>query len=237
MHHPELRDVIEDPMKSFFRDFKPEQFDQMMLENGLGPDWRLSDEERELSRLTSLADLDGRDLWVFGYGSLCWDPGILFAEVRRAFVPTHERKFILKDTLGGVGDLEQPGLMAALDTGSGCHGMIFRIPGKLVEEESRLLWGRERLVPAYQEEFLEVETAQGTVKAIAFVADHDADLIDADITREEQLHCLLNGSGFLGSSLDYITNLQNSLSTIGISDRDLDKLLEQALAMREASQF
>lgn len=229
IHHPELRDVIEDPLKSFFRDFNPEQFDEMMLENGHGPDWRLSDEERELSRTKTLENIVDQDLWVFGYGSLCWDPGFLFDEVRRAYVSTHERKFILKDTLGGVGDLEQPGLMAALDTGSGCHGMVFRIPADQVEHETRSLWGRERLVPAYQETFVHVETAQGTVKAIAFVADHDADMIDADMSREEQVQCLLKGTGFLGTSLDYITNLQSSLNAIGISDPHLDDLLTFAL--------
>ncbi len=229
IHHPELRSVIEDPLKSFFRDFKPQQFDEMMLENGFGPDWRLSDEERELSRKRTLENVPDQDLWVFGYGSLCWDPGFLFDEVRRAYVSTHERKFILKDILGGVGDREQPGLMAALDTGSGCHGMVFRIPADQVEEETRSLWGRERLVPAYQEAFLDVETAQGTVKAIAFVADHDAEMIDANISREEQVQCLLNGTGFLGTSLDYITNLQTSLAAIGISDPHIDELVTAAL--------
>ena len=41
--------------------------------------------------------------WVFGYGSLMWDPAFRFAEVRRAHVPGYARRFILKDVYGGPG--------------------------------------------------------------------------------------------------------------------------------------
>ncbi len=228
-HHPALRDMITNPKDSFFRDFNPESLDEMMNEQGFGPDWRLSHEEREASRHKALEGFRDQDLWIFGYGSLCWDPGIEFKEVRRAYVASYARKFILKDTLGGVGDREQPGLMAALDTGPGCHGLVFRIDKEIVEAETYRLWSRERIIPAYIETFVEVETDQGVVTALTFVADHSADSIDVNISRQEQIRCLTTGSGFLGTSIDYIINLKKSLESIGIIDPDLDDLLAEAL--------
>jgi cation transport protein ChaC len=230
IHHPDLRDLLIDPMASFFRDFRAEDMDKLMADNGMGPEWRLSETDREASRHTTLTRRHGDDLWVFGYGSLCWDPGIIFDEVRRAYVPTHARRFILVDTLGALGDARQPGLMAALDPGPGCHGLVFRIARENIESETYRLWSRERLVPAYTEDFVEAETDLGKVTALTFVADHSAELIHSDITREEQVQYLSTGSGFLGTSFDYAANLQASLAQIGVTDPKLDSLLNEALA-------
>jgi hypothetical protein len=81
------------------------------------------------ARSAPRAALEGHegDLWVFGYGSLIWDPALEFAEVRRAFAPNHRRRFILEDIYGGRGTPNGPGLMAALDDGDGCNGLCFRI--------------------------------------------------------------------------------------------------------------
>jgi len=38
---------------------------------------------------------DGRDLWVFAYGSLIWDPGFEFAEARPALLRGYHRAFCL----------------------------------------------------------------------------------------------------------------------------------------------
>lgn len=57
---------------------------------------------------------------MFAHGSLMWDPAIDFAEVRRAWLPGHARRFILCDIHGARGTRDAPGLMAALDRGDGC---------------------------------------------------------------------------------------------------------------------
>jgi cation transport protein ChaC len=66
------------------------------------------DDTREGLRRAALAGHEG-DLWVFGYGSLIWDPALEFAEVRRAFAPNHRRRFILEDIYGGRGTPTAPG--------------------------------------------------------------------------------------------------------------------------------
>ena len=64
-HHPELRDKVVDPHRSYFRNFKPSDLDERVAAAGLPPHWRLSDEEREATRHEILAGLRDADLWVF----------------------------------------------------------------------------------------------------------------------------------------------------------------------------
>ena len=132
-HHPGLRGKIIDPAESFFRNFRVESVLEEHPELAWVAEHMHSDAEREALRHAFLADREIEDLWVFAYGSLMWDPAIEFSEVRRAYVPNYARRFILKDMLGGRGNPEAPGLMAALDKGDGCEGLIFRIDADKVE--------------------------------------------------------------------------------------------------------
>jgi len=212
-HHPELRDEIADPLQSPLRHFTLADLEARMRELGLPLDWWHTDGEREAMRADTLAGRRGEDLWVFGYGSLMWDPGIRFAEVRRARVPDHARRFILKDVYGARGTFDNPGLMAALDEGPGCDGLLFRIARDHIEDETEVLWRREKVGPAYR---------------ATFVADHDAELIDAGLTREQQIHYVATGTGFLGSSMDYLRNIHRKFTALGIRDDDVASLLSDA---------
>src|SRR3984957_208474 len=81
------------------------------------------------------ADLDaalalhapGEDVWLFGYGSLMWNPAIEFAECRAGAVRGWHRRFCLW-LHGGRGSPDNPGLMLALERGGRCGGLLFRIP-------------------------------------------------------------------------------------------------------------
>lgn len=227
-HHPGLRALIKPAEESFFRDFQPAHLDARMSEMGVPFPWRYSEDEREHYRQIALADRWDQDLWVFAYGSLIWDPGIRFAEVRRAFVPDHARRFILVDTLGGRGTADRPGLMAALDPGPGCHGLVFRVAAADLDEETRILWKRERLLRTYHETYVTALTDHGPVQALAFTADHGSDSIQPDLPRRTQVEYLATGTGFLGSSLDYIGNLARHFSQMRIADPEMALLLEDA---------
>jgi glutathione-specific gamma-glutamylcyclotransferase len=170
------------------------------------------------------------DLWVFAYGSLMWDPGIVFAEVRRAFVPGNARRFILRDIHGARGTRETPGLMAALDEGSGCEGLAFRIDREHVDGETERLWRRERIGPGYIASFVDAELSDGRVSALTFVADHDAEVIASTLTRAEQVHCFATGTGFLGTSLQYLENIAAHFEALGIHDDDVVALLRETKA-------
>jgi cation transport protein ChaC len=229
-HHPEVRDQIADPLQSFFRTFTTAALAARMEQMGLPLNWWHPDEKREAMRA---ATLDGRreaDLWVFGYGSLMWDPGVRFVEVRRAHVPGYARRFILKDLYGARGTFEKPGLMAALDKGPGCDGLLFRIAREHIEEETEVLWRREQIGPAYEAVFVEAHTPTGPIEALTFVADHDAEMIDADLSRERQIEYVATGKGFAGTSIDYLRGIAQKFALLDIHDEEVTTLLRDAEA-------
>ncbi len=229
-HHPELRDKIIDPEKSFFRTFNPSDFDKEMIARGAPENWRKSDEEIERSRHEFLAGHQSRDLWVFAYGSLMWDPGFKFNDVRHAHTDSYTRRFCLLDMLGGRGSRNAPGLMAALDEGSGCDGLIFHISRDEIAEETRVIWRREMLISSYKPRFIKVTTAIGIIDALAFIANHDSERICPDLDREQQVKYIATGAGILGTSLDYLETLVRNLRALGIEDRDISSLLQDARA-------
>jgi len=223
-YHPELATLIRDPRTSFFRDFDIEAFVAGMPA-GAVIDFILPEAVREAGRRRFLEGRRDADLWVFAYGSLMWDPGFHFTEVRKAHAPHHERRFILKDTFGGRGTPERPGVMAALDEGHGCDGLAFRIARDAIEEETRQLWARERAGPAYIEAMIPLELSDRSVEAVAFLADYSARLIDPNLSREDQIAYAATGAGRLGSSYEYIENLARGFAAIGIDDAEVSGLL------------
>ena len=55
-------------------------------------------------------------------------------------------------------------------------------------------------------------------------------MIDADLTRKEQIHFLATGTGFMGSSLDYLKNIERKLAQLGVHDEDVIALLHETEA-------
>ncbi|MEM6462913.1 MAG: gamma-glutamylcyclotransferase [Pseudomonadota bacterium] len=229
-HHPELRNKVLDPQQSYFRGFNPKDFDERMKALGIKKPWRLTDEEREATRLEILKNRRDEDLWVFAYGSLMWDPGFEFEDLLKADVPGYARVFCLKDDFGARGTREAPGLMAALDEGNGCSGIAFKIAKTKIEEETEILWRREMVTGVYVPNVVAASTALGEIECITFLANHAASRIRTDLTREEKVRYLATGSGFRGTSLEYIENLADHLLALGIEDVYVSALLEEARA-------
>jgi cation transport protein ChaC len=223
-HHPELRDRIADSETSFFRTFSVEGLIELHPHLEAFLPWVHTDEQREAIRAEALHGHEG-DLWIFAYGSLMWDPAMRFTEVRRAFAASHERRFILMDEQGGRGMPGAPGLMAALDTGDGCEGLGFRIPARDVDVETEILFRREAIGPAYIPRFVTIRIGAEEVQALTFLADHECPDIRGDITREEQVRYIATGSGFLGTSHDYLASIVDHLTHLGIADEHCTDLL------------
>ncbi|MEM7723729.1 MAG: gamma-glutamylcyclotransferase [Pseudomonadota bacterium] len=224
-HHPDLRARIKPYAQSFFRDFSSDKMRGVLEQHGITGFPFYTDDHRESLRADALTHHKTGDLWVFAYGSLMWDPALDFAEVRRAFAPEHERRFILRDIYGGRGTAEAPGLMAALDVGGGCEGLAFRIPQARIDCETDILFRREMIAPGYHAVFIPIMIDDARHRALTFIADHDTDLIAGDITEAEQILCLTTGKGVLGTSYDYLKNVIVHLHDMGIPDAQLDALM------------
>jgi cation transport protein ChaC len=230
-HHPELRGRIACSESSFFRtfDLKAIVAGNPSLKDIL--DWAYSAAEREEIRERALAEHSG-DLWVFAYGSLMWDPALRFGEVRRAYAAGYARRFILKDDKGGRGTKETPGLMAALDLGAGCDGLVYRIAEDAIDVETEILFRREMIGPGYRPDFIPVRIGETTISALSFLADHASGETLPDLPTQDQAQWIAAAAGILGSSREYLMNVVSQLSHLGIEDvacsallRDVDAIL------------
>ena len=185
------------------------------------------------------ADLDatltrrapGEDVWLFGYGSLMWNPAIEFSERRGGVVHGWHRRFCL-GLHGGRGSPDNPGLMLALERGGRCAGMLFRIPAPDARAELLLAWRRERFTDAYHSRWVTAMTSDGPVRAVTFVANRAhlryAGRLDEAVVAAR----LASANGVLGSCAAYLAETLNALQSVGLRDRTLERLQRLASGKR-----
>jgi cation transport protein ChaC len=225
-HLPHLRERIAPPEDSALR-VTPQMlqvWDQRALDQGRGADWRWSDEQLEATRVALLGAQREQDLWVFGYGSLMWDPGFHFAEVRLAELPLHRRRFSCSTVLGR-GSPECPGLMLTLEPGQGgCSGLAFRIDAAVAAHESGMLWRREMIRGIYQPRLLPVRTPQGEVTALVFAANPaHADHV-GELPLDDAAARIARAEGVLGTNRQYLEQLLWQMEHLGLEDGYLQQL-------------
>jgi len=220
---PALRDKILDPGTSQFRFLDFTDIDRRAREAGYPVDWRRPDDEREATRRAVLGGMEGSDIWVFAYGSLMWDPGFYFEDVRIARVEGFARRFCLHMDKGR-GSPETPGFMAALDDGRYCDGLAFRIAAELVDHETAVIWRREMIAYGYKAVFVPADIGGEQVHALTFVADHATDRYAGDVDLDRSARMIATAQGINGTNLDYISNLAAQLEILGLSDPDFEEL-------------
>lgn len=208
------------------------ELDQQAKDQGWPPGWRMHHDAREANRQAVLADHWKQDLWVFAYGSLIWDPAVYVEEYRRACLPGWRRSFCMK-LEGGRGSYERPGLMAALDLGGQCEGVVFRIAAEMVDQETKFMWNREMFAGVYCPVFREVSTPQGPVEALAFVMDCSNRRYLPDLTNAEAARIISVAEGGLGSNFDYLQSLVIHLEELGIQDDQMRTLYALASEYRK----
>src|SRR4029453_11227281 len=91
----------------------------------------LDDEALSASLAKTLkAKPKGAGWWIFGYGSLLWNPIFPVAESRPARIHGLHRGLSLR-SLATRGTRERPGLVLALEPGGSCRGVVYRLPSPL----------------------------------------------------------------------------------------------------------
>ncbi|MDP6705707.1 MAG: gamma-glutamylcyclotransferase [Alphaproteobacteria bacterium] len=188
--------------------------------------------ERETSRRATLARLEkGQDVWIFGYGSLMWNPALELAETRPALLSGYHRSFCIWTPIGR-GTPEQPGLMLALEAGGRCRGLAMRIAADLVEPETQIVWRREMISGSYLPRWVRVVTDRGPVAAITFVVDRRHARYAGRLSLARQIESIAFAEGRLGRCCDYLNNLVWHLDQLGVADGPMHRLLDQVEAHR-----
>jgi cation transport protein ChaC len=194
----------------------------------------LSDADLERSLNAALAEhTTGDPVWVFGYGSLMWNPMLTFAERRVAKVRGYHRGFYLWSRVNR-GSPEKPGLVLGLDRGGSCGGIAYRLHPNSVAEEFKLLWRREMLVGTYHPRWVNAHTSSGIVSALTFVVDRTAQGYAGRLSDENIVTTALGAHGHFGSCTDYLLETATSLEHHGISDQRMRRLARLLQARRHS---
>jgi cation transport protein ChaC len=188
---------------------------------------RWTEQERLASLEIALKDrCPGQDLWIFGYGSLIWRPEFAFAEQRAASLAGYHRSLCLWSRINR-GTPEIPGLVFGLEQTGACQGMVFKILAKNVEQTFDAVWKREMGTGAYIPSWLDCETPQGSVTAMAFVIDQSGPAYVKQPPEDDLVEIICRAHGTYGSCFDYVTQTSESLKAAGICDEQLAALTER----------
>lgn len=189
------------------------------------PDYPIrSDQELDASLDGILAGHPpGDDVWVFGYGSLMWNPAFDFTERRQGTVRGWHRRFCLWLSRGR-GSPDCPGLMLALDRGGVCRGVAFRVAAGAARDELLLVWRREMLSGAYLARWVTVATDDGALRAITFVVNSAHARYAGKLTETAMAERIAVASGELGSCLDYFERTVRILRTLMVKDAALERV-------------
>ena len=171
-------------------------------------------------------------LWVFGYGSLLWDPGFEPAETRRAVLTDYHRSFCML-SIHHRGTEANPGLVLALDrqAGATCTGLALR---PQPEDEDRVLAAlreRELISSAYVECEVDLTCAGGeALRALAYVVDRDhRQYVRFDL--ETQAQMIAGAVGGRGPNPDYLFRTADLLARMNIRDPEMEELTGRVKAL------
>jgi cation transport protein ChaC len=168
-------------------------------------------------------------MWVFGYGSLVWNPGFEVTERVIACLPGYHRSFCMR-SIHHRGTQDNPGLVLALDAAPdlACHGVGLGVAADKADAVLEYLRDRELISSAYLERMLEIDLADGRrVEAVTYVVDRDHVQYCGGLELEEQAQIIARAVGGRGPNTEYLYNTTDHLVQLGIADRDLDWLVQR----------
>lgn len=175
----------------------------------------------------------GADLWVFGYGSLMWNPGFPFVERHAATLPGYHRSFCVASHRYR-GTPERPGLVLGLDRGGSCRGIVFRVAAADVPATLDYLWEREMDNRVYLPRMLRVRLRDGgaaeggeAVSACCFIVDRSHPQYCRGLDEASVICRIADCCGQRGPNIDYLANTVEHLKELGICDARLSKLYDR----------
>jgi len=190
----------------------------------------LPDEERLASLRATLDKAPAKgDVWVFGYGSLIWNPAFHFVERRIARIHGYHRRFCLWTQLGR-GSADNPGLMLGLESGGACRGVVFRIAEAAVQSELDILWRREMFTGAYCPTWVQARSGADVVPAITFVINRRNSRYAGRLSDDTVARHIATAAGPMGQCCEYLFETVRHLTELGIRDRQLEAMASKVRA-------
>ena len=201
------------------QDFTPERVAAYaQLASQFGDVTFMPENAREASRQDILNQhVAGQSIWIFGYGSLMWNPAIHVNESLPARLEGFSRRFAMRLAIGR-GMPDKPGLMLCLVPGGCCHGIAHRIAPENVESETKILWMREMLSGAYTPTWIDLDLGATHVRGVAFVMNQKHPRYLPDLAIEDKANRIAVAEGHLGTNRDYLFRTASALTDAGLQD-------------------
>ena len=175
--------------------------------------------------------MNDKDIWIFGYGSLVWQPGFKFENHEIGILENYKRSFCIW-SVHYRGTPEKRGLVLALDKvkGSKCDGLLFKVKAKNSDSVLSYLRKRELISDAYLEDIVNVKLNSGSiVKAYTYVVNRDHEQYAGLLSKEEQASIINSAKGSKGLNTEYLYNVTRCLRDLDIKDLELEKLTAKTL--------
>ena len=174
-----------------------------------------------------IENADGTEAhWVFGYGSLIWNPGFAHTSAQQGLLRgAHRSLSIISHHHRGT--VDRPGLVFGLTRGGSSPGMVFEVSPDDWPSARDYLREREQVTKVYRDVMRPVRLADGrSVTALAFLVDERHEQFAGRLSLDEQLAMVRQGEGLAGRNVDYVLNTARHLKELGIFDRQLMALAD-----------
>ena len=179
-----------------------------------------------------MCDMD--EFWVFGYGSLMWNPGFPY-EARVAARVTGYRRALCIRSWVHRGTEQRPGLVLGLDRGGACRGLAFRVAPENREAVLSYLREREMVNMVYVERRVKASLADGRkVPALTYVADRSHRQYTTPLAPFEAARMIHDAAGKSGPNPVYVFNTAAHLREMGIRDHRLEAVETELRRLKDA---
>lgn len=170
-------------------------------------------------------------VWIFGYGSLVWNPGFAFEQRQVGYIRGWARRFYQgsPDHRGFPGS---PGRVVTLvtDAQSVCWGVAYQVAGESLDSIFSYLDEREQggfrrhQVDFYPKTDPADTSAPSVTTAAVYIAqDDNPHYLGPASVQEMALH-IFHSRGPSGSNRDYLLRLAESLRSMDVTDEHVSEL-------------
>ena len=159
------------------------------------------------------------DVWIFGYGSLIWNPGFTFNNRQLGYVQGWSRRFY-QGSIDHRGTPKTPGRVVTLiaEPGATCWGIAYQITENVAESVFSYLDSREKGGFERYDETFHPTNSLPAIQVIVYVAQRDNPNYLGPAATTEMALQIFHSRGPSGPNADYLVKLADSLRSLGIVD-------------------
>jgi len=171
--------------------------------------------------------------WIFGYGSLMWQPGFECLEKRPAVLKGYTRVYGIVSTRNR-GTKENPGMVVSLSPGGETKGLALRFDPAKTKAVLKYLDDREGLNRAHKRVAVPVWTIAGATPGwipcwtYLPVLTYENYVQSMALSADQKATFVAHGRGKIGTALEYLSLMLDECGKLGVEEPGLERLLADA---------